>query len=120
MSTIEPFMNATPVPSYRTGGSRQSRQVARAHASQLAIIASGTEIRIATADATAQVQQAKADCVAKTGAYAMQQAALVSQMATQLALAAPAASGDLDYLKTLTVMLLGQVVTDTGRQVNRS
>ncbi len=120
MSTIEPFMNATPVPSYRTGGSRQSRQVARAHASQLAIIANGTEIRVAIADATAQVQQAKADAVARTGAYAMQQAALVSQMATQLALAAPAASGDLDYLKTLTVMQLGQVVTDTGRQVGRS
>lgn len=116
MSVIEPFLNATPVPSYRTGG---SRQVARAHANQLAIIASNTDIRIATADATAQVQQAKADAVARTGAYAMQQAALVSQMAAQLALAAPAASGDLDYLKTLTVMQLGQVVTDTGRQVNR-
>ncbi|TWS17782.1 hypothetical protein FK529_18885 [Tsukamurella asaccharolytica] len=79
-----------------------------------------TDLRIAAVQAAAEVQQAKADCVARTGAYAMQQAALVSQMATQLAMAAPTASGDLDYLKTLTVMQLGQVVTDCGRQVNRS
>lgn len=117
MSDIQPFNSA--IPSI-LGSSRQSRQAARAHAGQLAIIANTTEIRIAHADAAAQVQQAKADAVARTGAYAMQQAALVSQMATQLALAAPAASGDLDYLKTLTIMQLGQVVTDTGRQVGRS
>lgn len=117
MSNIQPYTST--VPSLLASG-RQSRQEARAHSAQLARIERTTDLRVATAQAAAEVQQAKAAAVARTGAYAMQQAALVSQMASQLALAAPTASGDLDYLKTLTVMQLGQVVTDTGRQVGRS
>lgn len=117
MSTIQPYTAS--VPSI-LGSGRRARHEARAHSAQLARIERLTEIRITQAEATAQVQQAKVDAVARTGAYAMQQATLVSQMATQLALAAPAASGDLDFLKSLTMMQLGQVVTDTGRQVNRS
>lgn len=117
MPNIQPYIPS--VPSVLPTG-RQARQEARAHSAQLARIERTTDLRIATAQAVAEVQQAKADTVARVGAYTMQQAALVSQMATQLALAAPTASGDLDYLKTLTIMQLGQVVTDTGRQVNRS
>ncbi len=49
----------------------------------------------------------------------MEQVALVAQMQQQLALAAPTASGDLDFIKTMTVMSVGQIVADTGRAVNR-
>ncbi|WP_235366959.1 hypothetical protein [Rhodococcus sp. Chr-9] len=49
----------------------------------------------------------------------MQQAALVAQVQQQLALAAPAASGDLDFIKTMTVIGMGQAVADTARAVNR-
>lgn len=114
MSNLQPY-NPPPLVPFSIAGGRLARQTSR----QLAAIEQNSDVRQAAITAAAEVQQAKADAVARTGAYAMQQAALVSQMQQQLAMAAPAASGDLDYLKTLTVMTLGQIVTDTGRQVNR-
>lgn len=97
-------------------GSRAlSRQVAR----DLAAINHSTEVSTARVAAAGEVQQARIDAVARAGAYAMQQVALVSQMQQQLALAAPAASGDLDFIKTMTVAGIGQIVADTSRAVNR-
>lgn len=96
-------------------GGRLTRRTAR----DLAAIDYGTETTSARISATAEIQQVKVDAVARTGAYAMQQVALVTQMQQQLAMAAPAASGDLDFIKTMTVMGVGQIVADTSRAVNR-
>lgn len=101
--------------SYPTAtGGRLSRQTAR----DLAAIDHSTEIMSARVAAAGEVQQARVDAVARTGAYAMQQVALLAQM-QQLALAAPAASGDLDFIKSMTMIGIGQVVADTSRAVNR-
>jgi hypothetical protein len=108
MSNMAPYVRSP-------GGGQLSRQTAR----DLATIDQATEIATARAAAAGDVQQARIDAVARAGAYAMQQVALVSQMQQQLALAAPAASGDLDFIKTMTVLGIGQVVADTSRTVNR-
>lgn len=63
-----------------------------------------SEIAVAKAQAVADVPQAGVEAVARTRAYAMQQTALVSNMQQQLSMSALAASGDLDYIKTVTVM----------------
>lgn len=115
MSTIEPYTQSSAVSFRAPGGGRLARQTAR----DLAAIDHSTEVRSAQISAAGEVQQAKVDAVARTGAYAMQQVTLVAQMQQQLALAAPAASGDLDFIKTMTVMSVGQIVADTGRAVNR-
>lgn len=115
MSAIERYTQQSIVPSPSASGGRLSRQTAR----ELAAIDHSTELRSATIAAAGEVQQAKVDAIARTGAYAMQQAALVAQVQQQLALAAPAASGDLDFIKTMTVIGMGQAVADTARAVNR-
>ncbi|MGV9671368.1 hypothetical protein ACWDPV_12355 [Gordonia sp. NPDC003504] len=114
MSSMEPY-NQSLVPSRSISGGRLSRQTGR----DLATINYSTEISTARVAAAGEVQQARIDAVARAGAYAMQQVALVSQMQQQLALAAPAASGDLDFIKTMTVVGIGQIVADTSRAVNR-
>ena len=119
MPDIQPYTASSSLQRLGAQG-RQSRQETRAHLGNLARIERTADLQLASLQAVADVQQSKADVVARTGGYVLQQAALVSQMQQQLALATPASSGDLDYIKTLTVMQLGQVVTDTGRQVNRS
>ncbi|NEW35803.1 hypothetical protein GV791_25015 [Nocardia cyriacigeorgica] len=115
MSAIERYTQQSIVPSPSASGGRLSRQTAR----ELAAIDQSTELRSAKIAAAGEVQQAKVDAIARTGAYAMQQAALVAQVQQQLALAAPAASGDLDFIKTMTVIGMGQAVADTARAVNR-
>lgn len=114
MSSIEPYTQST-FPGRPTIGGRLARQTAR----DLAAIDHGTDTTTARIAAAGEIQQVKVDAVARTGAYAMQQVALVAQMQQQLALAAPAASGDLDFIKTMTVMGVGQIVADTSRAVNR-
>jgi hypothetical protein len=114
MSTLQPYgHHLTPSPS--TAGGRLARQTAR----DLAAINHSTEISTARVAAVGEVQQARVDAVARTGAYAMQQVALLAQMQQQLALAAPAASGDLDFIKSMTTIGIGQVIADTSRAVNR-
>jgi len=105
------------IPSLTTVGSpaRLSRQVHR----EVALIEARVPVRQAAIDAAADVQRTKIDALASTGGYAMQRAALVAQMEHQLALACPTASGDLDYLKTLTTVGIGQVLSDTAAKVNR-
>ncbi|GAC54474.1 hypothetical protein HGA01_18090 [Gordonia amicalis] len=116
MTEIDRFTtSATGVSNTWLGGRALSRQVAR----DLAAINHSTEVSTARVAAAGEVQQARIDAVARAGAYAMQQVALVSQMQQQLALAAPAASGDLDFIKTMTAVGIGQIVADTGRAVNR-
>ncbi len=117
MTEIERFTTPAAGVSNSWLGSRAlSRQVAR----DLAAINHSTEVSTARVAAAGEVQQARIDAVARAGAYAMQQVALLSQMQQQLALAAPpAASGDLDFIKTMTVVGIGQIVADTGRAVNR-
>ena len=115
MTAIERYGAQSIVPSPSTSGGRLSRQTAR----ELAAIDQSTEIRSAAIAAAGEVQQARVDAIARTGAYAMQQAALVAQMQQQLALAAPAASGDLDFIKSMTVAGIGQIVADTSRAGNR-
>ncbi|MFD6677718.1 hypothetical protein ACFWDA_25585 [Rhodococcus zopfii] len=115
MSAIERYTQQSIVPSPSASGGRLSRQTAR----ELAAIDHVTDLRSAAIAAAGEVQQAKVEAIARTGAYAMQQAALVAQVQQQLALAAPAASGDLDFIKTMTVMGMGQAVADTARAVNR-
>lgn len=114
MSSIEPYTPSS-FPARPTYGGRLVRQTAR----DLAAIDRSTEIRSAQVAAAGEIQQAKVEAVARTGAYAMQQVALVAQVQQQLALAVPAAAGDLDFIKTMTVMGVGQLVADTGRAVNR-
>ncbi|WP_425551859.1 hypothetical protein [Dietzia cercidiphylli] len=67
--------------------------------------------------AAGEVQQTQVDAVARAGAYAMRQVALLAQMQKEIALAAPEASGDLDFIKSMTS--IGQVVADTSQPVNR-
>lgn len=117
MPDIQPYTPS--VPSILTTG-RQARQEARAHSAQLARIERTTDLQLARAQAVGDVQQAKSQVVATVGAYGMTQVAQVSQLVTQLALAAPSASGDLEYLRTLTTMQVGQVISDTTRMLNRS
>lgn len=112
MPNIQPY---SPHPAVPNTDSRLARQASR----QIAGIERSADVRRTAIATAAEVQQEKVAAIARTGGYAMQQAALVTNMQQQLALAAPAASGDLDYLKTLTMMGIGQVVTDTARQVNR-
>ena len=114
MSDLERY-NLSALTARPTPGGGRARQTAR----DLAAIDHGTNIITARIAAASEIQQVKVDAVARTGAYAMQQVALVSQMQQQLALAAPAASGDLDFIKTMTVMGIGQIVADTSRAVNR-
>ncbi len=115
MSDIQPYTpTSSLVPAIST-----SRQMARRTAQQLSAIQASIEVRSAAIAAAAELQQAKVDAVARTGALAMQNVALLSQMQQQLALAAPAASGDLDYLRATTTMALASIVTDTMRQVSR-
>ncbi|ACY20723.1 hypothetical protein Gbro_1441 [Gordonia bronchialis DSM 43247] len=114
MSSIEPYTPSS-LPNRSSAGGRLARQTAR----DLAAIDQGTDITTARIAAAGEIQQVKVDAVARTGAYAMQQVALVSQVQQQLALAAPAASGDLDFIKTMTVVGVGQIVAGTGRAVNR-
>ncbi|MBN7379704.1 hypothetical protein PP348_20140 [Mycobacteroides abscessus] len=92
-----------------------NRQVHR----EVALIEANLAVRQTAVDAAGELQRAKLGAIASTGGYAMQQAAIVSQMQQQLALACPASSGDLDVLKTLTVMSMSQVVVDTASKVNR-
>lgn len=86
---------------------------------EVALIEAAVAVRQTAVDAAAEVQKAKIDALASTGGYAMQRATLVTQMEQQLAVACPTASGDLDFLKTLTVMGMGQVLSDTAAKVNR-
>ncbi len=83
MSTIAPYSQPL-VPSHSITGGRLSRQTAR----DLATINHSAEISTARVAAAGEIQQARIDAVARAGAYAMQQVALVSQMQQQLALAA--------------------------------
>lgn len=115
MAAVERYGAASLIPSPSASGGRLARQAAR----ELAAIDHATDLRSAAIAAAGEVQQAKVDTIARTGAYAMQQAALVAQVQQQLALAAPAASGDLDFIKTMTVIGMGQAVADTARAVNR-
>ncbi|WP_100515124.1 hypothetical protein [Mycobacteroides abscessus] len=91
----------------------------RATRQQLATIEATVAIKQAGIDAVAEVQRAKIDVVTSTGGYAMQRAALVGQMQQQLALASPVSSGDLDFLKSLTMIAVGQVLSDTVTKLNR-
>ncbi|MFT4042898.1 MAG: hypothetical protein QM673_07040 [Gordonia sp. (in: high G+C Gram-positive bacteria)] len=115
MSSIEPYNTQSAVSFRSSGGGRLSRQTAR----DLAAIDRSTEVRSAQISAAGEVQQAKVDAITRTGAYGMQQATLLAQMQQQLALAAPGASGDIDFIKTMTVIGIGQAVSDTARAVNR-
>ncbi|MFT3663037.1 MAG: hypothetical protein QM809_17210 [Gordonia sp. (in: high G+C Gram-positive bacteria)] len=115
MSNLQPLPQQSIIPTAPAAGGRLARQTSR----QIAALDAATEVRTAAIRAAAELQQEKVDAVARTGAYGMQQVTLVSQAAQQLVLAAPAASGDIEYLKTLTVMSVGQIITDTARQVNK-
>ncbi|MBN7550305.1 hypothetical protein DDJ91_12575 [Mycobacteroides abscessus] len=86
---------------------------------EVALIEANLAVRQTAVDAAGELQRAKLGAIASAGGYAIQQAAIVSQIQQQLALACPTASGDLDVLKTLTVMGMGQVVVDTAAKVNR-
>lgn len=121
-------MNSLPIPSRSSsdlsplfGASRPTPRgaLARQHRRDLEQLSVATELRIAAVDAAADVQAAKLDAIASTGNGAMQRAALVNMAQQQLAMACPAAAGDLDFIKTITVMQLGQVVADTQQTLRR-
>lgn len=106
------------VPSLTTLGSSPTRLSRQAHR-EVAVIESNLAVRQTAVDAAAEIQKAKIDALTSTGGYAMQRAALVGQMEQQLALACPTSSGDLDFLKTITMVGIGQVLSDTASKVNR-
>jgi hypothetical protein len=117
MSSLEPYypnlpLTASPLDVF---GSRVNRQARRG----LAAVDANTVVRRAHIDAEADLVKEKIDAIAGVGGYALQRAALVNQMQQQLALACPAASGDLDFIKSLTMMGIGQTVTDAARIVGR-
>ncbi|MFT3714397.1 MAG: hypothetical protein QM774_00190 [Gordonia sp. (in: high G+C Gram-positive bacteria)] len=114
-NSLQPVTPQSLVPTPPLASLRLSRQTAK----QLSAITDGTVVRSAAIQAAAEIQQSKVDAVVAVGSHALQQTALISSIQAQLALAAPAASGDLDYIKTLTVVGLGQVVAQTNREVNR-
>ncbi|MCA4994226.1 hypothetical protein HWD35_05830 [Tsukamurella tyrosinosolvens] len=116
MPNIQPYTSTVPS---LLGSGRQSRHEARAHANQLAAIDRITDLKLKNAQSVSDVQQANVQVVATVGAYGLTQVAQVSQLVTQLALAAPAASGDLEYLRTLTTMQIGQVIAETTRLLSR-
>lgn len=109
------LLPSLPLPSWDRFETKVNRQTRR----EVAVIEANLAVRQTAVDAAGELQRAKLGTIASTGGYAMQQAAIVSQMQQQLALACPASSGDLDVLKTLTVMSMGQVVVDTASKINR-
>lgn len=109
------LLPSLPLPSWDRFETKVNRQVHR----EVAVIEANLAVRQTAVDAAGELQRAKLATIASTGGYAMQQAAIVSQMQQQLALACPASSGDLDALKTLTAMSMGQVVVDTASKINR-
>lgn len=104
-----------PLPSWDRFETKVNRHVHR----EVALIEANLAVGQTAVDAAGELQCAKLGAIATTGGYAMQQAAIVNQMQQQLALACPASSGDLDVLKALTVMSMGQVVVDTASKINR-
>ncbi|WP_237074033.1 hypothetical protein [Mycobacteroides abscessus] len=119
MSMLEPSRSHLALPPLSPPWARFDARLNRATRQQLATIEATVAIKQAGIDAVAEVQRAKIDVVTSTGGYAMQRAALVGQMQQQLALASPVSSGDLDFLKSLTMVAVGQVVADTASKVNR-
>lgn len=109
------LLPSLPLPSWDRFETKVNRQTRR----EVALIEANLAVRQTAVDAAGELQRAKLGTIASTGGYAMQRATLVTQMEQQLALACPASSGDLDVLKTLTVMSMGQVVVDTASKVNR-
>ena len=119
MSMLEPSRAHLAIPPLSPPWNRFDTRLGRATRQQLATIEATVAVGQAAVDAVAEVQKAKVDALTSTGGYAMQRAALVAQVQQQLALACPASSGDLDFLKSLTMVGVGQVVADTAAKVNR-
>lgn len=93
--------------------------VARQFHREVERLDAGTELRIAQVQAAADVETAKVDAVASVGHSALQRVTVVAMTAQQLAMACPAAAGDLDFIKSLTVMQVGQIVSTTQQALRR-
>lgn len=119
MSVLEPSRSHLALPHLSPPWDRFDARLNRATRQQLATIEAAVAVKQAAVDAVAEVQRAKIDVVTSTGGYAMQRAALVGQMQQQLALACPVSPGDLDFVKSLIMVAVGQVVADTAAKVNR-
>ncbi|WP_237075733.1 hypothetical protein [Mycobacteroides abscessus] len=119
MATLEPSRPQLALPPLSPPWDRFGTRLNRATRQQLATIEATVAVRRAAVDAVAEVQQAKIDAVGATGERAVLRAALLGQMQQQLVLACPASSGDMDVLKTITTISMGQVVADTAAKVAR-
>ncbi len=116
MSFLEPLRPSVPSITTLTGS---PTQVSRATRRELAAIDQTAAVRIAAVDAATVVQQAKIDAVMSVAATTQQRAALLVQTQQQLALTVPAASGQLDFLGTVALTAVAQLLSDTARIVGR-
>lgn len=119
MSVLEPSRSHLALPPLSPPWDRFDTRLNRATRQQLATIEATVAVRRAAVDAVADVQQVKIDAVVAAGERAMLRAALLGQVQQQLVLACPTSSGDMDVLKTITTIGIGQVVADTATKVAR-
>ncbi|WP_237075744.1 hypothetical protein [Mycobacteroides abscessus] len=119
MAILEPSRLQLALPPLSPPWDRFDIRLNRSTRKQVATIAATVAVRTATVDAVTDVQQVKIDAVAAAGERAMLRAALLGQVQQQLVLACPASSGDMDVLKTITTISMGQVVADTAAKVAR-
>lgn len=96
-----------------------SRRVGRQAGYELAKVDAGTALSLAEVESAAEIQCAKVDAVAQVGRRAMQDAALLSQVEVQLAMAVPHASGRLAAIADLTAIAMTEVVVDAARRIGR-
>lgn len=115
MSNVEVYdRSGNLLPAFGSG-SRLARQTGQA----LARIDARTTVGVAQIEAAAELQAVKVDAIAHVGRRAMQDAALLSQVESQLAQAVPHASGRLATIADLTAIAMTEVVVDSSRRIGR-
>lgn len=97
------------------GGNRLARQTGH----ELARLDARTTIGIARIEAQTELQLSKVHAVGQVGRTAMQEAALLSQIETQLATAIPQSSGRVAGIADLTTVAMSEVVLDSARRIGR-
>lgn len=112
MTQIEPYSGGSLA---TIGNSRLARQTNR----ELSRLDARTTVGVARIEAQAELQLSKVHAVAQVGRGAMQDAALLSQVETQLATAIPQCSGRVAGIADMTTVAMSEIVLDSARRIGR-